>query len=54
MLGWMILFGFMTLCSGTLIFAGHSDFISVRIATFLFLLLFVIGLLTRAVRHRTR
>jgi uncharacterized membrane protein YtjA (UPF0391 family) len=52
MLGWLILFAVFAILSGIRMAAGHAGDPSVKIASVLFSILFVIGLLTRAARGR--
>lgn len=52
MLGWMILFAVMMLVAMMLMVLGHPAGAAVRIASTVFALLFVVGLLTRAARER--
>lgn len=53
MLGWMILFAVMMVLLGAVgLLAGHSGFASVKMASIVFALLFLAGLLTRAARRR--
>jgi hypothetical protein len=53
MLGWTILFALMSLGGMMRILAGASAPIFLKTATFLFTALFLISLLTGAVRRRT-
>lgn len=52
MLGWMILFALMALLGTILMITGHPPGAAVRIASSVFAVLFLLGLLTRAARER--
>jgi len=52
LLGWMILFASMVALGGVTMLTGNALSTSERIATALFLVLFIIGLLTRVARGR--
>jgi hypothetical protein len=52
MLGWMILFALMVVLGTVLMVIGHPAGAAVRIASSVFAVLFVLGLLTRAARER--
>jgi len=54
MLGWMILFGLLALCFSIASVSGHQPAASVKLASQLFSGLFLISMLTRAARDRTR
>jgi hypothetical protein len=52
MLGWMILFASMVALGAVIMLTGNALSTSERMATALFLVLFIIGLLTRVARGR--
>jgi hypothetical protein len=52
MLGWMILFALMSLSGVVVTLAGHPCPFCLKTASFIFAALFVVSLLTRAVRAR--
>ena len=52
MLGWMILFAFMAVLGFVLMGIGYSPEASVRMATSVFAFLFLLTVLTRAMRMR--
>ena len=52
MLGWLILFALMVILSSTLMFLGDAGVASAKIASSVFAVLFLIGVLTRAARDR--
>lgn len=52
MLGWLIVFAVFAILSAIRMVAGHAGDASVKIASLLFAILFVVGLLTRAARGR--
>src|SRR5579883_51117 len=52
MLGWMIVFALLAILNAAFIFLGHPADASPRLATAIFSVLFLLGLLTRAVRGR--
>jgi hypothetical protein len=52
MLGWIILFAFMSLSGVVVSFFGHPAPMWIKTASFIFALLFILSLLTRAVRGR--
>lgn len=52
MLGWMIVFAFMVVLGAVLMLVGNAAAASVRMASGVFALLFLVGLLTRAARGR--
>jgi uncharacterized membrane protein YtjA (UPF0391 family) len=54
MLGWMILFALMALIGASPMLAGHPPGTAAWIASITFAFLFVIALLTRAMRGRAR
>ena len=54
MLGWLILFGFFALCGLVSGLSGISSPVAVKIAGYLFTLLFVLGMLACAARSRAR
>ncbi len=53
MLGWTILFGLMSFSGMVPMLAGHPAPVFLKTGTFLFAALFLISLLTGAVRRRT-
>jgi hypothetical protein len=52
MLGWLILFALMVILGAVFILIGHPAESSARVASSIFALLFLLGLLTRAARGR--
>jgi hypothetical protein len=52
MLGWMILFAVLVMVSVLRLLTGHAGDASARIASLLFAVLFLAGVLTRAARGR--
>jgi hypothetical protein len=52
MLGWMILFALMVILGAILMIIGSPAAASVRMASSIFAILFLLGLLTRAARGR--
>ena len=54
MLGWMILFALMAVTGAVLAVAGYAGFIAATTTSLVFTLLFLISLLTWAVRGRAR
>ncbi len=53
MLGWTILFALMSFSGMVPVLAGHPSPMFLKTASFLFAALFLISLLTHAVRRRT-
>jgi len=53
MLGWTILFAVMSLSGAVAMLAGHPAALCLKTASFIFTTLFLVSLLTRAVRSRT-
>ncbi len=54
MLGWMIVFGLISVLGALFTLAGATPVISMKMATLLFASLFFLGLLTFAIRGRAR
>ena len=52
MLGWTILFALMSFSGVVITLAGHPAQLCLKIATFIFAMLFLLSLLARAVRGR--
>jgi hypothetical protein len=54
MLGWTILFALISLCSAIVMIGGHPASNCVKTASLIFALLFLLSLLTRALRGPAR
>ena len=54
MLGWMILFALMVLIGAAATLSGNPGDAAAKMASAVFAILFLLGLLTRAVRGRVR
>ncbi len=54
MLGWMIVFGLISILGGLSAMAGATPAISMKMTSLLFASLFFLGLLTYAIRGRAR
>ena len=54
MLGWMIVFGLISVLGGLFAMGGATSAISMKMTSLLFASLFFLGLLTYAIRGRAR
>jgi hypothetical protein len=54
MLGWMIVFGLISVLGGVSAITGETSAMSMKITSLLFASLFFLGLLTYAIRGRAR